>query len=94
MGDAATVIDWPGTDVPANMGDLLKGLPPGRYRLEVVPADDEDGPPPVVEPGDVLPPTIQNRVRAGMWSSAEGRGIPLAEVDARLRATIAAARAR
>ena len=40
MGDAAKVIDWNGIDVPANMGDLLTGLPPGRYRLEVVPAEE------------------------------------------------------
>lgn len=46
------------------------------------------------EPGDELPPETQARILAGMASIAAGEGIPLAEADARLRATIAAARAR
>ena len=83
MGDAAKVIDWNGTDVPAE----FVALPPGRYRIELV-EGNEDG------PGDDLPPETQARIRAGMASIAAGKGVPLAEVDARLRATIAAARAR
>ncbi len=94
MGGAAKVIDWNGTDVPEGVGELLAGLPPGRYRLAVVPADDEADLGSATEPGDTLPPEVQDRVRAGMRSVAEGRGVPLAEVDARLRATIAASRTR
>jgi len=83
MGDAAKVIHWNGRDVPP----ALAALPPGDYRIEPVEAADD-------EPGDDLPPETQARIRAGMASIAAGKGIPLDEVDARLRATIAAARAR
>lgn len=85
MGDAAKLIDWNGTDVPAGVGELLAELPPGRYRLEVVPAEEAD---------DLVSPETEARIHAARRSIAEGRGIPLAEVDARLRATLAAARAR
>ena len=37
VGDAATLIDWNGTDFPAE----LAKVPPGRYRLLAV--EDEDG---------------------------------------------------
>jgi hypothetical protein len=83
MGDAAKVIHWNGTDLPPE----LASVPPGDYRIEPVDRTDD-------EPGDDLPPETQARIRAGMASIAAGKGIPLTEVDARLRATIAAARAR
>ena len=85
MGDAAKVIDWNGTDVPADLGDVLAGLPPGRYRLEVVPAEDDE-----VE----LTAEQEEGILEAMRSLDAGRGIPLAEVDARLRGVIAAARSR
>ena len=85
MGDAAKVIDWNGTDVPADLGDVLAGLPPGRYRLEVVPAEDDE-----VE----LTAEQEEGILEAMRSLDAGRGIPIAEVDARLRGVIAAARSR
>jgi hypothetical protein len=82
MGDAAKVIDWNGIDVPAGVGELLAELPPGRYRIAVVP---DDG---------LVSPEAEARILAARQSIAEGRGIPLAEVDTQLRGIIEAARAR
>ena len=79
MGDAAKVIDWNGTDLPAELTDV----PPGRYMLVAV--DDEDF---VVTPEDEL------AIARGRADVAAGRVFTLAEVDARLRATIEAASAR
>ena len=80
MGDAATVIDWNGTDVPAE----LANVPPGRYRLVAVEA----------EGGFELSLEQEEGIRAAMRSLDAGHGVPLAAVDAELRAIIAAARAR
>ncbi len=85
MGDAAKVIEWNGTDVPADIRDVLAGLPPGRYRLEVVPAAEDD-----VE----LTPEGEAEIEAAMRQMDAGQGIPLAEVDAQLRKIIAESRAR
>ncbi len=90
MGDAAKVIDWNGTDIPANLGDLLTGLPPGRYRLEVVP---------VVDAGDVpggftLTPEADAKVQAGIRSARAGRVVSFDELDARLEETLARGAAR
>jgi hypothetical protein len=38
MGDAAEVIDWNGTDVAS-----FAALPPGRYRVELVETEGDDG---------------------------------------------------
>ena len=85
MGDAAKVIDWNGTDVPAGVGELLAELPPGRYRVELVREEPGDG---------RVSPETEARILAGRREIAEGRGVPLHEVDAGLREIIAAARAR
>ena len=85
MGDAAKVIEWNGTDVPADIRDVLAGLPPGRYRLEVVPAAEDE-----VE----LTPEGEAEIEAAMRQMDAGQGIPLAEVDAQLRKIIAESRAR
>jgi hypothetical protein len=84
MGDAAKVIDWNGTDAPVGLGELLEGLPPGRYRLAVVP---EEG-------SGVLTPEGEAEIEAARQSLREGRGLSLEEVDARMRARIAAASVR
>ena len=85
MGDAAKVIDWNGTDFPPE----LAALPPGRYRVELVEAC-------AVCDGEAfdLTPEEEEGILAGMRSLDAGRGVPLAEVDARLRRIIEAARAR
>ena len=84
MGDAAKVIDWNGTDVAE-----FAALPPGRYRVELVEScavcDVE-----ALE----LTPEEEEGILAGMRQLDAGQGIPLAEVDARLRRIIGAARAR
>lgn len=85
MGDAARVIDWNGTDVPAGVVELLAELPPGRYRLAAV-ADDGDE--------FELTPEQEEGIRAGMRSIAAGRTVTIEEADARMRARIAAARPR
>ena len=82
MSDAVKVIHWNGTDTPEG----LRELPPGDYRLA-----------PVVVEGDddfELTPEIEAKIEAGIRSAREGRVVSLAEADARLRATIAAAQAR
>ena len=83
MSHAVKVIDWNGTDFPAE----LANVPPGRYRLVSVDGTDDDE-------GDDLPPGTQASIREGMASIAAGKGIPLAKVNARLRAIISAARAQ
>jgi len=80
MGDAAKVIHWNGTDTP----EELRSLPPGSYR--VVPVESDDG--------FELTPELEAKIEAGIRSAREGRVVSLEEADARLRATIAAARAR
>jgi hypothetical protein len=85
MGDAAKVIEWNGTDVPADIRDVLAGLPPGRYRLEVVPAAEDEV---------ALTPEGEAEIEAAMRQMDAGQGIPLAEVDAQLRKIIAESRAR
>lgn len=80
MGDAAKMIDWNGTDVAE-----FAALPPGRYRVELVEPEDEDG---------LVSPETEARILAGRKSIAEGRGVSLAEADARWRATIEATRSR
>jgi hypothetical protein len=83
MGDAAKVIDWNGTDVPAGVGELLAELPPGRYRLAAVPADDD---------GFELTPEIEARIEAGIAEIRAGRTVPWEVVKAELDAKIAARR--
>lgn len=83
MGDAAKVIDWNGTDVPASVGELLAELPPGRYRLEAVPADDD-----AVE----LTPEGEAAIEAAMGQARAGRTLSLAEVTARMDAKLSALR--
>ena len=90
MGDAAKVIDWNGTDVPANMGDLLTGLPPGRYRLDVVPAEEAGD----VPAGFSLTPEVDAKVQAGIRSARAGRVVTMEELDARREATLARGAAR
>jgi hypothetical protein len=80
MGDAAKVIDWNGTDMAE-----FAALPPGRYRVELVEAESDDG---------LVSSETEARIVAGRTSIAEGRGVSLAEADARWRATIEAARSR
>ncbi len=84
MGDAAKVIDWNGTDVPADIAEALAELPPGRYRLQAVTDDD----------GYELTLEQEAGIEAARRSIREGRGLTLEEVDARMRARIAAASAR
>jgi len=79
MGDAAKVIDWNGTDLPAALTDV----PPGRSMLVAV--DDEDF---VVTPEDEL------AIARGRADIAAGRVFTLAEVDAQLRAITGGPRAR
>lgn len=80
MGDAAQVIHWNATDTPAE----LLTLPPGDYRLEPVASDD----------GFELTPEVDAKIEAGIRSARAGRVVSLEEVDAKLRATIAAAPSR
>jgi hypothetical protein len=86
MGDAARVIDWNGTDVPAGVGELLAELPPGRYRLEAMRDDEGDR--------SGLTAEEEEGIREGMRQLDAGEGVPLAVADARWQATIAAARKR
>lgn len=85
MGDAAKVIDWNGTDVPTNLSELLTGLPPGRYRLELVAVGDEGD----VPAGFTLTPEVDAKIQAGIRSARAGRVVSLEELDARLDATLA-----
>ena len=81
MRDAAKVIDWNGTDVPTDIGDVLAGLPPGRYRLEVRPADDRD---------ELVSPEPEARIVAGRADVVAGRTVPWSEVAAGLGRIVAA----
>ncbi len=78
MGDAAKVIDWNGTDVPASIGDLLTGLPPGRYRVEVVPAEEDFE----------LTLEQEEGIRAAMRQLDAGEGVPWETVHAELKARL------
>ncbi len=84
MGDAAKVIDWNGTDVPSDVGELLVGLPPGRYRLAVV---LEEGPLTLTSTGEAEIEAARHELRGG-------RGLSLEDVDARMHARIVAASSR
>lgn len=77
MRDAAKVIDWNGTDVPAE----FTALPPGRYRVELVEgaADDE------------LTDADRASALAGLRDIRAGRTFTVAEADARMRAAIVTA---
>ncbi len=85
MGDAAKVIDWNGIDVPAGVGELLAELPPGRYRIAVVPEADD---------GPELTPELEAKVEAGIADIRAGRTVPWSTVKAELEARIAAHRTR
>ena len=84
MGDAAKVIDWNGTDLPTGLGELLAGLPPGRYRIAAVPDD---------APFEL---TLEQEagIEAARRSAREGRVASWEAVNAELKGVIAAARAR
>jgi len=84
MADAAKVIDWNGTDVPAGVGELLAGLPPGRYRIAAVP--DEEA--------FELTPEQEAGIEAARQSAREGRVVAWDSVNAELKGMIAAARGR
>lgn len=77
MGDAAKVIDWNGIDVPAGVGELFAGLPPGRYRIAVVPDD-----------GFELTPEQEEGLRAAMRQLDAGEGVPWETVHAELTARL------
>jgi hypothetical protein len=85
MGDAAKVIDWNGIDVPAGVGELLAKLPPGRYRIAVVPEEND---------GFELTPELEAKVEAGIADIRAGRTVPWATVKAELDARIGAHRTR
>ena len=70
MGDPAKVIDWNGTDVPAE----LIALPPGRYLILPAPEDEADE--------GLVSPETEARILAGRADVAAGRTVPWAEVDA------------
>lgn len=76
MGDAATVIDWNGTDVPAE----LAKVPPGRYRLVAVEAED----------GFELTPALEAKIERGIEDIRAGRTVPWETVKAEIAAKIAA----
>ena len=80
MGDAAKVIDWNGTDVPAE----LIALPPGRYLIQPAPGAEADG--------FELTPEQEAGIEAGLRSVREGRVVSLAEVEARMTAKLSALR--
>ena len=80
MGDAAKVIDWNGTDVPADIADVLAQVPPGRYRLEAVTEGD----------GYELTPEQEAGIEAAIRSADAGRSVPWATVKAELDAKLAA----
>jgi len=81
MGDAARVIDWNGTDVPAGVGELLAELPPGRYRLAAVPEDDDF----------TLTPEGEAQLEAAAADAKAGRTVPWETVNAELRTITGAA---
>ena len=76
MGDADTVIDWNGSDVPA----ALAKLPPGRYRLVAV----ED------EVGFELTPALEAKIERGIEDIRAGRTVPWEPVKAEIATKIAA----
>ena len=75
MGDAATVIHWNGTDVPAE----LAAVPPGRYRLVAI--DEADG----VE----LTPELEAKIERGIEDVRAGRTVGWETVKAEIAAKIA-----
>ena len=79
MGDAAKVIDWNGTDVAG-----FAALPPGRYRVELVP---DEGP-------VTLTPEGEAAIEAARQSAREGRTVSWESVNAELKGIVAAASAR
>lgn len=76
MGDAASVIEWNGTDLPTE----LAKVPPGRYRLVAVEEDE----------AFELPPSLESSIEKGIADIRAGRTVPWETVKAEIAARIAA----